>query len=222
MRALSRLTFNSDAHRYRYDGQPMVGVSEVLKGAGLVDTRFFTDEARLQGTYIHAALALDHEGALDDGALDPALVPYVAGWRWLKREMHLTPLLWETAICDPAVGYAGTFDLVAVRRVSPLADPEYWLIDFKRSAPPMSAAIQTAAYRRAIVWMPEPDAAADLLPVWREVRGQVIRRAIVTWDGETCRPMWMPFEMRHSARDEQRWLAALEIYRCKQEMGLLA
>lgn len=219
-RAVDGLTFDADAHRYRFDGTPMPGVTSIIAAAGLAPSQWFTDSARTEGSYLHDAIALDHEGALDDATLDPLLRPYVDGWRWLKRELHLFPLLWEFGVCDPHAGYAGTLDLVAV--LAPPTGPiEYWLIDLKRREPSIGAALQTAAYRRALVRGPLPTEAklADLVEA---IRGRMLRRGIVTWDATSLRPKLLPFDIRHSARDETRFCAALEVYRMKQEAGYLS
>ena len=219
---LSELTFDADTHRYAYHGTPLLGVTGVLVAAGLIDTTFFTENGRTEGDYLHRALALDHEDALDEPTLDLALVPYVAGWRWLKAELGLTPLLWECPVCDPVAGYAGMFDLVAIAEDRTGAHV-LWLLDYKRRKPGPAADLQLAAYRRAIVRMPEPDRAdPGELAAWKLIRRPetFIRRGIVTW-AANGRPSLNPCDMRTAARDEHRFLAALEVVKCKQEWGLL-
>lgn len=186
------LTFDADIHAYHLNGVRLPSVTQVLFEAGLVDTAWYTDEARLRGTYVHAALALDHEGELDDDTLDPALAPYVTAWREYKRDAAIQVLSYEQPVCDPERGYAGTYDVIVTDAtvMPPL------LIDVKSGEPEPWAELQTAAYARAVK--------ATDLPVLR-------RAALWLRDDGTYRLI------RHTDRNDERlFLACLEIVQWKR------
>lgn len=225
--AVDGLSFDADAHRYAIHGVPVPGVTSIIAAAGLAPGDWYTEQARVEGQYLHEAIALDHEGALDEDTLDPLLRPYLEGWRTLRREIGLVPLLWEFGVCDPVAGYAGTLDLVAIRDVTAngfvghaYLGPEYWLIDLKRRKPSMGAALQTAAYRRALARGPMPTDARQAA-VLTAIAGKTIRRGIVTWDARLHARL-IPYDLRHAARDETRFLACLEVYKARQEAGYLS
>lgn len=200
------LTFDADTHEYRCQGRRYPSVTQIIAGAGLVDTRWYTDEARVEGTYLHQALALDHEGVLDMATLDEALVPYIESWRTLRAQLGITPWRWELQMVSVRYGFAGTTDLVATCDAGGPA----WLIDFKRRAPqPVPARLQLAAY--AILARECGDPAISAL---------CMRRAVVTWT-DVGKIRLDTLDVGDHRRHEYLFLAALEVYRCKQEAGLL-
>lgn len=150
------LQFDPVQHRYTLDGKELISVTTALREAGLIDDRFWTEEARLRGEYLHAAIALHNEGDLDINALDPKLVPYFTGYERFLNETRVVVEHFEQRIFDEALGYAGTLDLIVgwlsedgeriVRR---------GLIDVKTGGVPPSVGPQTAAYlRRVRPWFP--------------------------------------------------------------------
>jgi hypothetical protein len=175
----------------------------VLHAAGLVDVSFVPEEARLEGEYIHRALALEHDGDLDDESLSPRLRDYVEAYRRLARELRLEPQRWETAVADLSVGYAGTFDLVAS------IGPDLWILDYKRTEPTFVAGIQLSAYRRALVPLYTPQQIARM------------RRGVITWTTDGLEARLIPYPIQTNFLHEGRFLAALEIFRCRMELGLL-
>lgn len=179
-----------EAHIYCLDGKPLPSVTTVLRGVGLIDTAHFSDAARLRGQYVHAAIALDHDGALDDEALDSGLAPYVEAWRACKRDMGLTVLSYESMVVDAERGYAGTYDLIARESDNPLVPPV--LIDIKTGEPQDWVRYQVAAYCRA--------AKTPEMPVLR-------RASVWVKDDGTYR-----VDFYTGRQDEAIFLAALTLY----------
>jgi len=189
------LTFDDSSHTYTLDGAVLPSVTQVLNDIFYTPgAEWFTEEARLRGSYVHAAIALDHEGALDDDTLDPALAPYVAAWRAFKRESDFRPLAWEQAVCDPARGYAGTYDVIGQMGDNPLVPPV--LIDYKTGTPPPYAALQTGAYARI--------AKSDRWPTLR--RAELWLRPDGTYR----------FTLHTDRADERVFLSALEVFSWKK------
>jgi hypothetical protein len=147
---------------------------------------------------VHAAIALDNEGALDYDALDPLLVGYVDGWRRYLEEAGAIVLDFERPVCDLAIGYAGTLDAIVHERAS-LRRPT--LIDIKPALYP-SVGPQTAAYARCA-----PLPASYSLPF--------VRAAIVLpGDGTYKRE---PLDDRD---DERVFLAAATTYHWRSAHGI--
>src|SRR5690606_908757 len=150
------LTFDPILHRYMLDGRELISVTTALREAGLIDDSFWTEEARLRGTYLHAAIALHNEGDLDISSLDPKLVPYFRGYERFLSETRVTIEQTEARVHDEALGYAGTLDLIVAwtsedgQRIT-----RRGLIDIKTGSVPPSVGAQTAAYLRcARAWFP--------------------------------------------------------------------
>jgi len=144
----ARLVFEPELHVYRLGDRVLPSVTQILAAAGISDfsAPWFTDAVKDRGTFIHAAIALDNEGDLDDETLDDALVPYVEGWRRYRLESECEIEHWEVPVCDPVLGYAGTLDGI-VRTVDERGRETRTILDVKRALYP-SAGPQVAAYRR--------------------------------------------------------------------------
>lgn len=140
------LAFDAATHTYTLDGRRLPSVSQII--APLVDYSWVRDEV-LQaaadfGRHVHEACALHARDDLDWSSLDPALVPYVDGWRKFLDESGAVVIASEQPIAHPTLGYAGTPDLVLEWR-------EHIVIpDLKATAAvPPTVGIQTVAYARA-------------------------------------------------------------------------
>lgn len=144
-----QLQFDAALHRYTLDGRELPSVTTILREAGLIDGSFWTDEARLRGEYLHAAIALHNEGDLDINALDPKLVPYFRGYERFLEETRVEVEHTERRVCDEGLGYAGTLDLiVAWMTESGERVARRGLVDVKTGSVPPSVGPQTAAYLR--------------------------------------------------------------------------
>lgn len=142
------LQFVQHTHEYWLGDRRLPSVTQVLKDAGLVDARWYTDEARLRGEYVHLACHMVDEDDLALESLDRTLQPYVEAY---QRFLVVTKPRWdyiEHRVCDEGCGYAGTLDRAGV-----LPDGRKVLVDIKTGMPAPWAALQLAAYRRCL---PEP------------------------------------------------------------------
>jgi len=185
-----RLVFHPASHRYELDGRALPSVTAILQAAGVADfsAPWFTEDVLARGQYVHQAIALDAEGALDDDTLDPQLVPYVTGWRAFLAETGFEIEYWEQRICDPMLGYAGTLDGILTHP----STRKRTLIDVKRGYY-ASAGPQTAAYKRLALALYNPLVAMD--------------RAVVELPGDGR----YRFHSLTDREDEAVFLAALRI-----------
>ena len=149
------LSFDAATHRYYWEGKPVPGVTSVLaplSSLHLVDPDLL-DAASAFGTAVHLACELDDLGLLDENDLDPALAPYLAGWRRFSKDWQVKWDGIEEQVYHSRLKYAGTLDRRGTvtepgRRV-PLALPA--IVDIKSSTQLYaSVGPQLAAYASAV------------------------------------------------------------------------
>lgn len=127
-------------HRYWIGERELIGVTAALHLAGLVDADWFTDAAKLRGTYVHEACCMTDDGDL--GFVDPAYAPYVAAYDCFLRDVQPQWAYIEHKVHDPARGYAGTLDRIG------FVQNKWALIDIKTGGDQPWHGPQTAAYAR--------------------------------------------------------------------------
>jgi len=127
-------------HCYTYDGRQFVSVTQALTMTGFIDSKWFTQESRDRGTYVHEATVMIDEGTLNWDALHPDLVPYCRAYEWLIGIAGFKVLASEMRVAHPQYLYAGTLD-----RIGEL-NGKLVLIDIKSGGVSAWAALQTAAY----------------------------------------------------------------------------
>lgn len=140
------LTLDEDGHRYRWNGQRVGGVSEIISALGLVDRRWFTNYSRDRGTAVHLALEYLVRGVLDWRTVDPRIEGYVRAGEAFLAEACVEiggDCLTEHLVYHPGLRYAGKLDLFAVVYGEPA------VVDYK-SGGLGCAGIQTAAYEGAL------------------------------------------------------------------------
>lgn len=101
-------------HEYRFRGQVVPGVTEVLADLAdfsRVDPDVLARKADL-GRRVHLAVQLDHENDLDESSIEPDVAPYLAAWRRFCVEHVVEVLAGERMVYHPALGFAGTLDLI--------------------------------------------------------------------------------------------------------------
>lgn len=138
--------FDPATHTYTLDGRRLPSVTQVL--APLNDYSMvppdILEAARIFGTHVHEACDLFDRDELDWSSLDPALVPYVEGWRNFLRDSGAVVIASELRVYHAELGYAGSPDKVLSWRKS-IAIP-----DLKATAiVPPTVGPQTAAYAKA-------------------------------------------------------------------------
>lgn len=139
------LKFNPDLHEYTAGGRRVPHVTGILKTAGLVDDRWFTEWARERGSVVHKLCELDDEGDLNESTVDPRLVGYLAAWRAFRLETGFVPAEVERKVHAASLNYCGTLDRVGTLR----GKPDLVILDIKTGAPSRATGLQLAAYQRA-------------------------------------------------------------------------
>lgn len=140
---MPELTFNSELHEYRIDGQVVPSVTQILSEAGLIDDRWYTEESQLRGRTVHVITALDDRGELDESLVTDEYQGYLNAWRLFKAETkcEIVLLSIEKRVCNVAYEYAGTLDRLIGFPI-PLVD----LVDIKTGQPEWWHKFQTAGY----------------------------------------------------------------------------
>jgi hypothetical protein len=149
---MNGLTFDPEKHEYRLNGLIVPSVTQILDFVGISDFSGIPAEtleyAKIRGTMVHRATALDDEGSLDEESIDPVIVPYVEAWRKFKKELSFVPVLIERMVYHPVFGYCGTLDRTGN------IEEDYFsevIIDIKTGTVCVgSVGPQTAAYEEAL------------------------------------------------------------------------
>lgn len=100
--------FEPEGHRYDNGYESVTGI---LKAEGIIDDRFFTEESRDRGSYVHLAVKYDHTGELDEESLDPVIVPYLQAWRTFKAQSSFVVESFETPMVASTYKYNGMPDV---------------------------------------------------------------------------------------------------------------
>jgi hypothetical protein len=140
------IDFDAETHTYRVAGVIVPSVTQALRPIDNFDRvpPDVLEAARRFGTHVHTATDLYDRDMLDEAELDPALVPYLNGWKRFLEETRCTVISSEQQVYHAELAYAGTLD----RRI--FWKRSAWLLDLKSGAVPRSAGPQTAAYREAL------------------------------------------------------------------------
>ncbi len=104
------MEFDAETHTYFVDGEVVPSVTQVLKNAGLVDDRWFTEFGRWRGSAVHKATHYFDEGDMDRRTLDPIVKPFVADWKTFRDSTGFTPTLIEKPLYDSIYNFCGTPD----------------------------------------------------------------------------------------------------------------
>jgi hypothetical protein len=140
---MTLLAFDAAAHRYALGDRELLGVTSVLAEAGLIESRWFSEDAAARGTYVHQALALLHQDDLDLDALPADRRPYIEAYVRFVEQSGFTCEAWEERVWCERLGCAGTLDL---RGQFPVNRAYAHVIDIKTGGVPSWVGYQTAAY----------------------------------------------------------------------------
>lgn len=130
-------------HWPRQNSMTLPHVTWVLKAAGLVDDRWFSQESAWRGSCVHLACQYDDQGDLDEASLDPVTVGYLKAWRKCKKEMCLQFNGIEVSKQDSLYGYCGRIDRILGGAV----------LDLKTGGSHPAHRLQLAAYARLVAPM---------------------------------------------------------------------
>lgn len=140
------LTFEDQEHVYRWHGNRVPNVTSILqlieqyRGVPLA----LLEAARDFGRNVHLACHLFNLGVLDEETLDPALVPYLGGWKQFLHDTGFKVRISERSMYHQLYGFAGTPDDEGEMKRSD------WVLDIKSGAVPTTVGYQTAAYKELV------------------------------------------------------------------------
>jgi len=139
------IRFEKATHTY-WDGEDRVpGVSEILKGAGVVRKYYAKDTtARDRGTHIHEATELMDTLGLTPLDFPEELHPWLNAWEKFKEATGAKILLVETLLYNPVARYAGTMDRLLQ------IDGELFVADIKTGSAAAWHRTQVGAYAEAL------------------------------------------------------------------------
>ena len=124
-------------------------VTDIIKDAGLMESKWFTPLARDRGTALHLAIALLNEHDLDWSSLDPYIVGGVRAYQSFVAEMRPEILASEEPVEHSAFRYCGTLDLRVLLHTRD-GDIRSGVIDVKRGGPAPWHPIQLSAYANCL------------------------------------------------------------------------
>lgn len=99
-------------HIYRWNDSIVPGTTQILTELGLIDPRFFTDQARERGRIVHSCLALLLKNDLDWTSVDERLLSYVKAGERAIDELKIRPRIVEQMFYHDLWKYAGIPDLL--------------------------------------------------------------------------------------------------------------
>jgi hypothetical protein len=136
------LQFNEETHEYTHNGRVVPSVTTILKGCGIIDDTFYTEEGASRGKRVHQAIEMYEAGLLRIEAVSQDIVSYMSAYLQFRSDMgaRLKILSVEEPKVNLEFWYAGTPDLVTS------IDEMYCIIDPKTGPPAVWHKLQLAAY----------------------------------------------------------------------------
>ncbi len=190
------LSLDLVTHVYTLGERVLPSVTEILKGAGIVDDRWWTEAGRWRGSAVHLACWYDDQNDLNESTLDPQLRGYLDAYRKFKVQAGFVPTDIETPLYNDLLGYAGTPD-----RIGELEGGRLCLPDLKSGASSKVTRYQTVAY-------------AACLPSPRKyVRMEVRLKPNGNYSLQV-------YEPKDYDRDFRRWQAIIEVFHLRRELNI--
>ena len=134
--------FNEQDHSYTVEGVRYPSVTQILAALGFYGdaVKYFTEQSRDRGSFVHKIVEYHILGELDEKTIDPALQGYFEAWLGFEKDTGFAPTTMEQPMVSKTHGFAGKPDLIG-----PLNGREA-IVDTKSGAAGPAAHIQTAAY----------------------------------------------------------------------------
>lgn len=190
------LAFDRDTHTYSLGNRVLPSVTEILKGSGIVNDRWWTEAGKWRGSQVHLACWYDDQNDLDEENLDPALTGYVEAYRKFRSETGFVATEIETPVYNDLLGYAGTPDRIGKLNGGCLCVP-----DLKSGSPSRVTRYQTVAY---VACLPSPR---------KYVRMEVRLRP----EGKYALQVYEPKEYD---ADFRRWQSIIDVFHLRRELGI--
>lgn len=136
------LRFDEGPHAYYVGERRLLSVTQALHLSGHVSGEWFTERARLRGTYVHQALEMYQKGELGLDGFGPGLLPYVQAFQRIVDAHGLETDWVEARGGDDTDQIAGTVDWAGT------CDGDLAIIDFKTGTQETYHRLQLCPYAR--------------------------------------------------------------------------
>ena len=132
-------------HIYRWDGEVVPGVNEILGDMGIIQgQQFMTEESAAKGKRRHKVLEDWNEGILDWSTVAQEDYFYIMAWQEFCDDLGFVPQASEVQVYHPLWHYAGTLDVFGND------DEDDWILDVKTGGSiPRWTRLQLSLYREA-------------------------------------------------------------------------
>ena len=138
---MAKFHFDEAEHKYTLDGEEIPGVTGILKAVGLIDDRWWKENAWVNGKELHHACHLMDEDDLDYDTLKPMHYGYLEAYARFKEDHEFLPGYIEQPAYHQFYRYAGTPD-----RLKCCIDGLQGILDIKTGQPQKWHTIQLCAY----------------------------------------------------------------------------
>lgn len=189
-----KIELDEEGHLYRLNGSRVPSVTQMIGALNLVETRWFTEDARRRGQHVHAAVHLWIQDDLKWESVWPPWAGHVRAAIKFLEDARVDPktLQTEVRVGHEVLGYAGTADVFGV-----LFGDEC-VPDWKSGAIGEGTGIQTALYD-----------IANPLPDGRRRR----RMGIQLRENGTYRMVNLDRELDPQGLDYRRALTIVDLYK---------
>jgi len=99
-----------DEKRHLFNDGQVPSVTTILKEENWIDTRFYSEDGRTRGEYVHKASAMLDAGMLDWQSIDPDVVKYLVSYERAKLELGIKRFAAIERIVHSGVLWAGIED----------------------------------------------------------------------------------------------------------------
>lgn len=129
-------------HTYLLDGKPLPSVTTILQAAGLYDSKYFTEEARNRGKFIHKAILYLLQDDLSDNGIPDEYRGYIDAFRRFMAEADCEPYLemCEVPLFSETLRYGGTPDIIC------LLNGKETILDVKTGSETPVTGVQLSGY----------------------------------------------------------------------------
>lgn len=132
--------FDKVEHKYWLNALELPGTTKILKAAGVINDRWYTEKSRQRGQAVHASCHYLGEHDLNWKTVHPSIIGYVRAYEAAMKVLRFIPLICERPNYHPVYRYGSTADQVGVFR----GDNE-GLVELKTGTMPAWTSLQTAA-----------------------------------------------------------------------------
>lgn len=141
-----KFRFDPEAHAYWVGNMRIPGTTEVLRGLGVIDTRWAEERDLIRGSAVHLACKFLAEKRLSWDSVDPSIFGYVQAYSNFLNMEKFVPVRNEIPTHHPLYLYGVTPDSIGYEKADSFSP---MLVEIKTGQMPKWAALQTAAQAMA-------------------------------------------------------------------------